>query len=162
MKIESILCYGSYAQAQHDHKSDIDLLVIMPEKIPSSEERDLIYKKIPNISIVSIDKKQADMWDTSWTPINDQVRIEHQLIEVGYNIKSWAMIIIDKLIDKNLITFEEFPFRPYTFLGLLETSKILYDRNNFIKRKPFANKANACEIKSGHYSIFFTHFKRKC
>ena len=133
MKIESILCYGSYAQEQHDNKSDIDLLVLMQDKIPSSVERESIYKNIPDVKIVSIDKKHADMWDTSWVPVNDQLKINKQLIEVGYNTKSWVIIIIDKLINENLITFEEFPFRPYTFLGLLETSKILNDDNNFIK-----------------------------
>lgn len=131
IKAQSILCYGSYAQMLQDDKSDIDLLVIVNHTIPRDNFREIAYSKFPNTKIVSLGKNMGD-WDVSWTPINDCLMIDDQAIDIGYNTAEWVNRIIENLIIKNQITFDEFPFRPYTFLGLLETCKILYDKNNFI------------------------------
>jgi hypothetical protein len=129
--IQGILCYGSYAQMLQDNKSDIDLLVLVNDVIPQDNLRKITYSKFPDTKIVSLGKNMGD-WDVSWTPVNDCLMIGDQAIDIGYNTTEWVNRVIENLIIKNQITFDEFPFRPYTFLGLLETCKILYDKNNFI------------------------------
>ena len=129
--VQSILCYGSYAQMLQDKKSDIDLLVLVNHVIPSENLREISYCKFPNTRIVALGKNMGD-WDVSWTPVNDCLMIDNQAIDIGYNTTVWVNRVIENLIIKNQITFDEFPFRPYTFLGLLETSKVLYDKDNFI------------------------------
>lgn len=131
IKAQSILCYGSYAQGLDDDQSDIDLLVLVPNEIPSKKIRESCYKNFSNTSIISLEKDMGD-WDVSWTPVNDCVQIDNKRIDVGYNTVLWVNHIIDNLINKHQISFAEFSFRPYTFLGLLETAKILYDKDHFI------------------------------
>ena len=133
-EIQSILCYGSYAQMLYDDKSDIDLLILMKHSLPSSVIRQNCYSKFPNIKIMTLDEDLASRWDVSWTPVNDRLMLEKQPIDIGFNTISWVEKVIEKLIVENQITFDEFQFRPYTFLGMIESSKILYDENNFIKK----------------------------
>jgi hypothetical protein len=59
--------------------------------------------------------------------------INGHVVEIGYNLLSWVDLVVDNLIVKNKITFKEFPFRPYTFLGLLESCKILLDNGSYIQ-----------------------------
>lgn len=132
-EVESILCYGSYAQKFNDEKSDIDLLVLLKNNFPDYLIRQACYSKYPNIKILSLDEDFANRWDVSWTPVNDRLVVENQPIDIGFNTIQWVNNVINKLIIENKITFPEFPFRPYTFLGLLESSTALYDENNFIK-----------------------------
>ncbi len=127
----SILCYGSYAANMHDNKSDIDLLVIMPSEIPDCHTRQLCYEALDGATILELDKSNAGGWDNSWSPVNDRLKIENQIIEIGYNSTSWVLEVIDNLISKHKFRFPAFPFRPYTFLGLLETCQVLFDRDNF-------------------------------
>lgn len=133
-EIESILCYGSYAQMLQDNKSDIDLLVIVKHTIPAKFDRQAVYKQIPNNEIIALEVDLAGRWDMAWTPVNDRLILEKQAIDVGYNTVAWVKAVIENLIIKNKITFDEFSFRPYTFLGLLESANILCDQNNFIKK----------------------------
>ena len=130
----SILCYGSYAHGLHDEKSDRDLLLLTDEKIPSHNARRLAYEKIPNLQILSLDKKNLGDWDNSWSPINDQLQVGNQVLDIGYNTVVWVNQVIKKLIYEHQITFDAFPFRPYTFLGLLETSQIFFDKEGFIEK----------------------------
>lgn len=133
VKPQSIICYGSYAQMLNDDKSDIDLLVLVNNVIPKKHLRGKSYRAISDIKILSLEKNM-DNWNPSWTPVNDCLMVENQVIDVGYNTTQWVKCVIKNLILKNQITFKEFPFRPYTFLGLLETCKILYDEDNFITK----------------------------
>lgn len=131
--VQSILCYGSYAQMLQDERSDIDLLILLKSSILSPQARKKCYDKFSNVHITTLDENLSNRWDVSWTPINDRLMLQTQAIDIGYNTTQWVSSVIDKLIIENKITFDEFPFRPYTFLGLLESSKILYDEDNFIK-----------------------------
>lgn len=131
LSAQAVLCYGSFAQQLNDKQSDIDLLVLMNQTIPSHSLRERIYRKFPNTTIVSLGKDTGD-WDVSWTPVNDGLIIDNQAIDIGYNEAGWVKGVIEHLIVKNQITFDAFPFRPYTFLGLLETSTILYEKDHFI------------------------------
>ncbi len=130
---QSVLCYGSYSQGLQDEKSDIDLL-ILADSIPSQDVREAAYRSIPQVQILSLSRKVVGDWDTSWTPVNDQIQVGSQIFEIGYNTTGWVDLIIHKLIVQHQISFEEFPFRPYTFLGLLESSQVLYDRDGFVAK----------------------------
>lgn len=131
--IQSVLCYGSYAVNMNDAKSDVDLLVLVSGVVPSNDRRVAAYEKFPNLKIITISKDNTD-WDQSWSPVNDKLVIDNQIIDVGFNTTTWVNHVIENLIGKSLITFPEFQFRPYTFLGLLETCKILYDKENYIDK----------------------------
>ena len=151
LKTQSILLYGSYALGLQDEYSDFDLLVII-KKIPSSTERKRAYENIPHVQILEIDSQmsqQKNGWDNSWSPLNDKLQINNHRLEIGYNTIGWVNSVIENLINKHQITFKKFPFRPYTFLGLLEACKVLYDRENYIGKiqsrirpipKPLKNK----------------------
>ena len=122
----AIVCYGSYANGSHDAASDIDLLVLMPDGIPDEKARKTAYSQA---KVLELDKKLAGEWDTFWSPVNDRIEIEGQVIEIGYNTKARVLDVIDKLIHKHDI---HFAFRPYTLLGLLEECRVLYDKEGFI------------------------------
>jgi nucleotidyltransferase-like protein len=129
LDIESILCYGSYATGLQDEKSDIDLLIIV-KKLPLISQLQNLHKLDGFKNIIF---KNAEHWDSSWSMINITLETMAGLkIEVGYNTTAWVKKVIKKLIENHEISFQEFPFRPYTLLGLLEYSKCLYDRNLFI------------------------------
>lgn len=130
----SIVCYGSWADKTADLKSDIDLLVIMPSDIPDCHTRRLCFDALDGISILELDKRNAGDWDTSWSPVNDKLQIDDQIVEIGYNTSSWVLEVLDNVLNKHLITFPAFAFRPYTFLGLLETCHVLFDREHFISQ----------------------------
>lgn len=130
---QSILCYGSYAQSMQDEKSDIDLLVLVGA-IPSREMREGMYRKIPNVQIEALDKKTVGEWDNSWSPVNDRLLVGNQAVEIGYNTVAWVQEVIEKLIVEHSISFDAFRFRPYTFLGLLESSQIVYDKDDFVEK----------------------------
>ncbi len=136
MKAQAILLYGSYAQNAQDEHSDFDLLVLLKE-IPIPTYRQEVYEKIPKAKIIEIAPKsiQKDKgWDNSWSPINDKLLVQDKRVEIGYNTTRWVGLIVDNLIVKHKTSCNEFPFRPYTFLGLIEASQILYDRNHFIQK----------------------------
>lgn len=115
-----------------DEKSDIDLLVFMQGEIPSNDLRKQCYNNISNLKIMSLAKDNSD-WDNSWSPVNDRILVDDQVIDIGYNTTEWVQLVIKHLMIDNQISFQEFPFRPYTFLGLLETCTVLYDQEDFIK-----------------------------
>lgn len=133
LKTQSILLYGSYAHNLQDEHSDFDLL-ILAKTIPTPAARKKAYDKIPNSKILEIDPKRSSKkngWDNSWTPVNDKLLIGDQRVEIGFNTTAWADSVLDKLLLEHQTTFKEFSFRPYTFLGLLETCKILYDNEHY-------------------------------
>lgn len=151
LKPQSILLYGSYALNLQDEHSDFDLLII-GKKLPSSTRRQKIYKNISNAQLIEIDQqvsRQKNGWDNSWSPVNDKLQINKYKLDIGYNTIGWVNSVIENLIDEHQITFKKFPFRPYTFLGLLETCEVLYDQENYIQQiqsrirpipKPLRNK----------------------
>lgn len=129
---QAVLCYGSYAKNMHDQISDIDLLVLMPHAIPPHEARKRLYLAIERAHILDLDKKNVGGWDNSWSPVNDRLEIEGIVVEIGYNTTPWVLEVIDGLINKHKSTLDIFAFRPYTFLGLLETCQVLFDHENFV------------------------------
>lgn len=135
LPIQSLLCYGSYVmELSLPHQSDIDLLALVQGDIPKSDVRRKAYETMERVAIIQIadDTPKTSMWDNSWSPVNDRLLIDSQLVEIGYNTTKWVHKVLDMLLKKHLTTFAAFPFRPYTFLGLLETSQLLYDQDHFV------------------------------
>ncbi len=135
LNAQAILLYGSYAQNLQDQHSDFDLLVLLKE-IPLPVDRQGAYEKIPHAKIIEIAPRAIrgkNGWDNSWSPVNDKLMVRDKRVEIGYNTTRWVNQIIKKLIKKHQTTCKEFPFRPYTLLGLLESCKVLYDRRHFIQ-----------------------------
>lgn len=136
LKVQSILLYGSYAQNLSDEHSDFDLLVLQEEISPPAD-RKCAYHKIPHAKVIKLAPRalrESNGWDHSWSPINDQLLVEDKKIEIGYNTNQWVHRVVHNLIVKHKTTCKEFPFRPYTFFGLLEACQVLYDRDHFIDR----------------------------
>lgn len=133
---EAIVLYGSYASNLQDEKSDVDLLAFFKE-VPSPPIRRAVYEKIPNAKILEVAATAHTLnngWDNSWSPINDKLVINGKIIEIGFNTIEWVNRVVNCLIIDHKTTCEEFPFRPYTFLGLLESCQVLYDPNQFIQK----------------------------
>lgn len=150
LKIESILCYGSYAAGLQDDKSDIDLL-ILTNKLPQVSQLQKIYQSLPDVT--HFEFIDLAHWDNSWSLLNSSLSINGIKFDIGFNSTSWVKTIVENLIGKNEISFKEFPFRPYTFLGLLENSLCLYDKNLFISKlkskiRPFPIALKKAIIKS--------------
>jgi predicted nucleotidyltransferase len=125
LEIESVLCYGSYATGYHDQKSDIDLLILV-DKLPQKKELQEIYHKFKGFH--KIELKELDHWNSSWTLMNGSLEAMNGMkIEPGFNTIEWTETVMKKLLENHEISFEEFPFRPYTFLGLLEHSQCIYE-----------------------------------
>jgi len=136
LSLQGVLLYGSQAQNLQDNFSDIDLLVLV-KRVPSPNTRQSAYEKIPHSEAFEIDRqslKRKTGWDKSWSPTNDRLLVNGSQIEIGYNTVGWINRILENLLIKHRIACKEFPFRPYTFLGLLESSVILYDPINYINR----------------------------
>src|SRR3990167_3110501 len=135
LSIQGIVCYGSYALALNDEKSDIDLLILMKEEIPNQQIRRQCYQQFPALTVISYAEEtmNAGNWDNSWSPVNDKLILHHQPLDIGYNTTTWVDKVINNLIIKQQTSFPEFPFRPYSFLGLLESAKIFYDKDDFIQ-----------------------------
>ena len=76
----SVLCYGSYAMSIQDQKSDIDLLVLVPSTIPDSYARQAGYDALKSASVLELDKGNAGGWDNAWSPVNDRLQIDGQVI----------------------------------------------------------------------------------
>lgn len=156
INITAVLCYGSYAESTQDEKSDIDLLVICDESIPAANIRKKIYEK-NHCDQIKL-QKLYENWETTWTPINDECVFKSKKIEIGYNLSVWVKDIVNKIVAEGVTTLENFQFRPYTFLGLLENSVCLYEKEEFItlirkQIRPFPLKLKA-KIINENLSIF--------
>lgn len=132
LEIESVICYGSYATGYQDQKSDVDLLIFV-KNIPEKRELEEIYHQFKGFH--KIELKELDLWNSSWTMMNGSLEAMNGMkIEFGFNTIEWTKTVMQKLLENHEISFEEFPFRPYTFLGLLEHSQSIYDQNFFIEK----------------------------
>ncbi|MBI2792813.1 MAG: GNAT family N-acetyltransferase [Gammaproteobacteria bacterium] len=156
INITAVLCYGSYAEGTQDEKSDIDLLIICDEPIPAANIRNELYEK-NHFEQIKL-QKHHENWETTWTPINDEFVFKGKKIEIGYNLSTWVNNVVTKIVGEGKTTLENFQFRPYTFLGLLENSICLFEKENFLtlirkQIRPFPSKLKT-EIINENLSIF--------
>lgn len=156
----AILCYGSYAHGMQDEKSDIDLLIFV-EKLPSKSARKRIYKKISAIKILELGNDK-NLWESAWTLRNDRLDLDGVKIEPGFNKLNWLKRVISSLLKKNDPAPNSMPFRPYTILGLIEASIVLYEKNfcitNLRKQiRPFPKKLKKAII-AQNYPLFCENY----
>ncbi len=154
--ILAVLCYGSYPEGTFDDKSDIDILVICEGAIPSAEIRKNIYMQ--NDCKEIIQQITHDNWETTWTPVNDELIFHQKKIEIGYNIASWVTEVVNEIIRDGALTLKNFDFQPYSFLGLLENATCLYEKENFVTHlkkqiRPFPAKLKE-NIINDNLSVF--------
>ncbi|MBS0288084.1 MAG: DUF4037 domain-containing protein [Proteobacteria bacterium] len=128
-EVLAILCYGSYAEGTQDEHSDIDILVLCDNAIMDVKKRQLIYDK-SGVHHQQL-HKAIENWETSWTPVNDEFKLNNIKVEVGYNDTIWVHSLISDLMQKGSTTLSYFEFRPYTFLGLLENALCFYEKDQF-------------------------------
>ena len=132
-EIVGILCFGSYAIDAADNKSDIDLLVLCRPDVPDSLKRLRAIGEISNSENTTQQNQNDDIWPNEWSKIRDEIRLNGKIVEMSYNRVDWIKGVVDKVKRNSAITLEEMPFRPYTLLGLLENSRVLYDPINEVK-----------------------------
>lgn len=129
----SVLILGSLAQGTIDKYSDIDLLVILKDSIPSSHQRGKHFYNHKGIEVIKIEKGNTD-WNNQWSPVNDKIKYKNIEIDIAYNVKDWVDKVVEKVCKSSNVTIPEFTFRPYTFIGLLKSSIVLYDKGGYIKQ----------------------------
>jgi hypothetical protein len=124
--IKGILCFGSYAMDTFDQYSDIDFYAFChPEIVPSPARRDAL-QRIKGIRDLQMDHAEFGR-DEQWCPQGDRFRLNGIQFDITYNTVDWTRTVVRKVKDNGAISIPELKFRPYTMLGLLENSTILYD-----------------------------------
>lgn len=141
--ILAVLCYGSFAEGSLDEKSDIDLLVIA-QKIPTPSVRQKLYTSLP-IQDLNLNKSFGTWGVPAWAPIHDEFAFSGKKIEIGYNTAVWVENAVAKIASEGLTHLPDFPFRAYTFLGLLDNAISLFEKDNYftaLRRKlsPYPQK----------------------
>ena len=124
-QIAGILCFGSYALGTQDEQSDIDLMVVCHPKIVKLSIRQEFWAGFEGVQ-TSVNNPDKGGWDDSWCPQEDQVRLNGLQVEIMYNTLSWLESVVHK-VCQGATSIPEIQFRPYTVLGLLQHSIVLYD-----------------------------------
>lgn len=139
--VKGIVCFGSYALGTFDEYSDIDLYGFChPEMIPT-DERQNVLQKIEHISNLHMNHSEFG-WDNQWNPQGDRLRLGDTFFDISYNTLDWIRTVVWKVTGEGSTSIPELPFRPYTMLGLLDSSIVLYDPEGIIhelkdKIKPY-------------------------
>ena len=130
--VEGILCFGSYAMGTFDRDSDVDLYVLChPDIRPSNLRRDAL-QKIEGIEDVQMDHEEFG-WDNQWCPRGDRCRLDGLPFEIAYNTVDWMKTVVSAVKERGVTSIPELQFRPYTMLGLLENSVVLYDPKSILQ-----------------------------
>ncbi len=137
--VKGIVCFGSYALGTFDQYSDIDLYVFCDPAIIPSAVRQNILQKIEGISDLQMDHAEFG-WDNQWCPQGDRFRLKGVFFDITFNTVDWIRTVVRKVAGEGATSIPEMRFRPYTMLGLVANSIILYDP-----------KAIVSEIKSNLY-----------
>ena len=125
-QVRGVLCFGSYAMGTSDSSSDIDLYVICHPQIPVADQRQAAILRAGEVDNLCLDRDQPG-WENQWCPCNDRLRLYRIQFDVIYNTLDWVQSVVSQVKTFGVTTLPQLKFRPYTFLGLLENSVILYD-----------------------------------
>ncbi len=129
--VKGILCFGSYAMGTFDDDSDVDLNVYCQPDIMPSTDRRAVISGIPGVGDIEMDYDEGG-GDDSWSPCGDRLRMNGVLIDIGYNTVEWIRTVVERVTTEGATSIPELVFRPYTMLGLLENSVILYEADTFL------------------------------
>jgi predicted nucleotidyltransferase len=154
--VKGIVCFGSYATGTFDKHSDMDLYVFCHPKIMPSSSRKSVLEKIEGITELQLDHAEFD-WDNQWCPKGDRFKLHNLLFDITYNTVGWIQTVVKK-VKEGETSIPELKFRPYTILGLLDNSLILYDPESMLKRikshlYPFPPKLKSALLTQG-ISVF--------
>jgi predicted nucleotidyltransferase len=130
--VDAVLCFGSYAAGLQDAHSDLDLFVLCEPELPPVQDRQSWYRGLPGVSEIQVDFQSAG-WDTQWNPQMDKLQLGAVEIDVCFNTVAWLVSVVDKVTSEGLTSVPEMTFRPYTMLGLLDRSIVLYDRSGSLQ-----------------------------
>ena len=129
--VKGILCFGSYAMGTFDADSDIDLNVYCHPDIMPSTDRRAVISGIPGVADMEMDRTDGG-GDASWSPCGDRLRLNGVLVDIGYNTVEWMSTVVRRVPTEGATSIPELVFRPYTILGLLENSVILYETDAYL------------------------------
>jgi predicted nucleotidyltransferase len=124
--VRAVLCFGSYAMGTNDDRSDIDLYVICHPQIAAADLRQAALLQAGEVVELHLDHAQAG-WENQWCPCNDRLRLNGMQFDLIYHTLDWVQSVVSQVKTLAATTLPQLRFRPYTFLGLLENSVILYD-----------------------------------
>ncbi len=130
--VEGILCFGSYALGTFDPDSDVDLYVLSHPDIRPTHERMDAFQKIEGIQDVQMDHEEPG-WDNQWCPRGDRCRLGGLPFDIAYNTVDWMKTVVSAVKERGVTSIPELRFRPYTMLGLLENSVVLYDPKSILQ-----------------------------
>lgn len=130
--IKGVLCFGSYAMGTYDEYSDIDLYVFCDPVILPSPIRQNTFQKINGIKKLQIDHVEFG-WDTQWNPQGDRFLCNGIQFDITYNTIDWIQTVVNKVKNDGATSIPELQFRPYTMLGLLENSVLVYDPESVLR-----------------------------
>lgn len=129
--VKAILCFGSYATGSYDEHSDVDLYVFCaPEVVPSSDRRAALGSA-EGVDALSVHVPQEG-WDAPWCLCLDTLRVRGTSFDIAYHTTKWIGTVVQRVCGEGATSLPELEFRPYTMLGLLENSLILYDPESFL------------------------------
>ena len=124
--VKAIACFGSYAVGTFDQYSDIDLYTLCHPEIPLSAVRRDVLQQIDGIKEPQMGYVEVG-WEDQWIPCGDRFWLNGVQFDMMYNTVNWIQTVVRKVKDLGATSIPELEFRPYTMLGLLENSVILYD-----------------------------------
>lgn len=90
------------------------------------------FNKIEGVSEFQPDYLEFG-WDNQWCPRGDRFRLKGIQFDVTYNTIDWIRTVVQKVKEQGATSIPELNFRPYTMLGLLDNSVILYDPEAIFK-----------------------------
>jgi hypothetical protein len=132
-QVRAILCFGSYAMGTSDASSDIDLYVVCHPQIVAPDERQAAFLQAGDLDELHLDYDQPG-WENQWCPSNDRLRLNGIQFDIVYNTLNWVQAVVNQVKTLGATSIPELRFRPYTFLGMLENSVILYDADGVLHR----------------------------
>ncbi len=124
--VRAVLCFGSYAMGTNDASSDIDLYVVCHPQIVARPERQAAFLQAGKLDDLFLEHGQPG-WENQWCPCNDRLRLDGMQFDIIYNTLDWVRSVVHQVQTSGAESIPQLRFRPYTFLGLLENSVILYD-----------------------------------
>lgn len=130
--IESILLIGSRATPYFDRHSDYDLYIVYSGSKPTKSRRSRLsqIRRVTDFQFAP----NENTWHDEWILTGESFSIDKIKIETGYQSVDFLKSVVTGVVKEGKTSLDIMRFRPYTILGLLEESKLLFDRNDRIRK----------------------------
>jgi hypothetical protein len=130
--VESILLIGSRATSFYDEQSDYDLYIIYSGTKPLVDDKKF-FMKIDGICNFET-KPEDNVWNDEWIQSGETFSLNNIKVDSGYQSLNFLKSVVEGVVTDGQISMEIMKFRPYTIPGLIEKSRILYDKNGELTR----------------------------